>query len=115
MKYTIHIGRNCYLDLDNDLIIRDDIETPLSRTQVHLLHALARSLGRPVSSDTLIKVVWGTRAATFVSKKDLYIVIHRLRKRIEWDCRNPKFLIAVKGYGYMLNPVTTMSKVVQEQ
>ncbi|WP_197029299.1 winged helix-turn-helix domain-containing protein [Alicyclobacillus macrosporangiidus] len=101
----IVLGNNSYLNLSNDTLIIGQSEIPLSRIQVHIVEHLAANLGKPVSSETLIRAIWGPRVDAFSFKNNLYVEVHRLRERIKRYSRRSEVLIAVRGYGYMIQPI----------
>lgn len=107
MNYRMMVGRNCYLDLDNDLLVKGIYKTPLSRMQVHIIHCLAENIGRPVSKERLIWAAWGTKTEGLPLKDELYVVMHRVRERLGDDPRHPKYLVSIKGFGYLLRPINT--------
>lgn len=87
--------------------IKDGLAIALSRTQFRLLHLLAQNLGRPVSSRDLIIYAWGDEES--IDKNDLYVYISRIRQRLENNAKNPQFLLSLRGVGYILLPVTSLT------
>lgn len=74
----------------------------LSPLQYALLERLALARGRPVSSDTLLKDVWGTsreRGGTLAQVKN---GVRRLREKIEPTPLRPRYLRSTRGWGYYL-------------
>ncbi len=69
--------------------------TPL---EFKLLGAFVKNRGRVLSRDKLLDLVWG--AGTFVTERvvDNYIVT--LRKKLEPEPAQPRFLVNVRGQGY---------------
>jgi DNA-binding response OmpR family regulator len=69
--------------------------TPL---EFKLLGAFVKNRGRVLSRDKLLDLVWG--AGTFVTERvvDNYIVT--LRKKLEPEPAEPRFLVNVRGQGY---------------
>lgn len=98
----ILLGADCYLDVEKEILVKDNLPIALSRTQFYLLYYLARHLGQPVSDQELMIYVWGTEA--FVSRNDLYVYINRLRQRLEDNPKKPKCLMSLRGRGYILYP-----------
>ena len=69
--------------------------TPL---EFKLLGVFARNRGRVLSRDQLIQDAWGGQ--TFVTERAVDGHIVSLRRKIEADPAQPRFLISVRGLGY---------------
>ena len=81
------------------LELRDDGNIiRLTLMEAKLLHHLIRNNGRTVSRKSILEDVWGLREDTDTRAIDNFIV--RLRRYIEKDPANPKFLLTVRGIGY---------------
>ncbi|MCL2469343.1 MAG: response regulator transcription factor [Alphaproteobacteria bacterium] len=74
---------------DKDVLRLTDVEARLMRLLV--LHA-----GRPVSREAL--------GEAGVAERTIDVQITRLRRKIEGDARNPRYLVTVRGEGYCLMP-----------
>ena len=73
-----------------------DIE--LTDQEFRLLHLLATHVGIVFSREALLAKIW--RGDTFVTVRSVDTLVKRLRRRIEVDPANPKFLLTVWGVGY---------------
>jgi DNA-binding response OmpR family regulator len=71
----------------------------LSPWEFRLLHRLAQTPGRAVSHEALLAYVWGTRSR---KGSALPMYIHRLRRKIEPDPHNPRYILARARAGYVL-------------
>jgi DNA-binding response OmpR family regulator len=71
----------------------------LSRLETRLLQALMQNAGRVLTTETLIVRVWGQQGATRDMLKQL---VYRLRKKVEDDPSNPRWIITVPDSGYLL-------------
>ena len=71
----------------------------LSPREFRLLHRLAQTPGRPVSHEAVLDHVWGTRSR---KGSNLRRYIHRLRRKIEPDPGNPRYILARARVGYVL-------------
>ena len=58
--------------------------------------------GRVVSREDLLSDVWDTN--WFGSTKTLDVHVGQLRRKLEVDPKNPRYLQTVRGVGYMLAP-----------
>ncbi len=101
-RQPILLGEECYLDVEKEILVKDDLPIALSRIQFRLLYYLANHMGQPVSDQYLISYAWGTDA--FVSRNDLYVYINRLRQRLEDNPKLPECLLSLRGKGYVLYP-----------
>ena len=78
----------------------------LTPTEMKLLRCLMVNAGRVVTRDVLLDSIWGYGISAGDSQIiDVYI--RRIRKKIEDDPGNPKFVESVRGSGYRFNPVTS--------
>jgi len=73
-----------------------DIE--LTDQEFRLLHLLATHVGIVFSREALLARIW--RGDTFVTVRSVDTLVKRLRRRIEVDPANPRFLLTVWGVGY---------------
>jgi DNA-binding response OmpR family regulator len=73
-----------------------DVE--LTDQEFRLLHLLATHAGIVFSREALLARIW--RGDTYVTVRSVDTLVKRLRRRIEADPANPRFLITVWGVGY---------------
>jgi two-component system, OmpR family, KDP operon response regulator KdpE len=79
--------------------VRGD-EVPLSAVEQQLLALLAARTGEAITNQEACKAIWGDYTPR--TRKILYVVINRLRKKIERDPSKPVHLVAHHGIGYRL-------------
>lgn len=90
------------LDLEIDLARRrvrvagSDVE--LTTQEFNLLHALASHPGIVFSREALLTKVW--KGDTFVTDRSVDALVKRLRKKIESDPAEPRYVLTVWGSGY---------------
>ena len=72
--------------------------TPL---EFHILERLASEPGRAWSRNDLLDEVWSTEYEGYQRNVDPHI--NRLRRKIETDPKNPRYVLTVRGVGYKLN------------
>ena len=65
-----------------------------------LLHC-AKNQGRILTKRQIYEEVWGE--AYVYGDSNIMAVISRLRKKLEADPKNPKYIQTVKGVGYRFN------------
>lgn len=76
----------------------------LTGTEAALLGRLAESPGEAVSRTALIDDLGRTPREDIESERAIDVQITRLRRKIEADPREPRYLQTVRGAGYMLVP-----------
>jgi len=76
----------------------DGREIELTDQEFRLLHLLASHVGIVFSREALLGKIW--RGDTFVTVRSVDTLVKRLRRRIEADPANPRFLLTVWGVGY---------------
>lgn len=82
----------------------------LTRSEFDLLHALLRGAGAVKSKTELVRVVRGEyyRADAYISESDeraVEVHIGNLRRKLQEDAVQPRWLQTVRGVGYRLAPV----------
>jgi two-component system phosphate regulon response regulator OmpR len=80
-------------------LTRDGAPVHLTTGEASLLAALARRAGEPVSRDSL-----RTESADCANNRAVDVQMARLRRKIEADAREPRYLLTVRGRGYALRP-----------
>jgi len=70
----------------------------LTLKEFELLRFLVQNPNRVLNRDQLLDRVWG--GETFVTPRTVDVHIRRLRKAVEKDDRNPRWLLTVRGVGY---------------
>ena len=90
------------LDADRQtVILRGGAPVRLTAMEFRLLHFLLANAGRTMSPERLTSHIWGYRGMG--DKQLLKQLVHRLRRKIEPDIAEPKYLVAVSGVGYALH------------
>jgi DNA-binding response OmpR family regulator len=84
---------------------RFEIDSPrgtirLTTREMGLLRALIDREGEAVTRGQLLEEVWGLRPDTKTRVVDSFIV--RLRRYVEPDPANPRYIVSVRGHGYRL-------------
>ena len=98
---SIRIG-DADVDLDRAEIRRGGVTMPLTALEFKLLQAFIRSRGRILTRAQLISEAWGPN--TFVTDRVVDNHIGSLRKKLEPDLDDPRYLQNVRGLGYRLEP-----------
>lgn len=66
--------------------------------EFRLLEYLATHRGRVLTRDQLLDAVW--KETPFVTPRSIDVYIRRLREKIEFDPRHPRYLKTLRGIGY---------------
>ena len=74
----------------------------LTTTESALMRALARTPNQPISRAQLVQELGGAEGSA--SERAVDVQITRLRRKLEPDPRQPRYLQTVRGAGYMLTP-----------
>jgi DNA-binding response OmpR family regulator len=88
----------CELDLARFELRRDGRKLETTTTELKLLAAFVRQRGRVLTRDRLLDEVWGSGISVTDRAVDNHIV--SLRKKIEDEPSEPRYLISVRGLGY---------------
>jgi len=75
---------------------------PLTMMESDLFRCLIQNSGRPVSRKQILQEVWNLHEDTDTRAIDNFIV--RLRRYIEPEPANPRYLLTVRGLGYRFVP-----------
>jgi len=95
IKRLIQFG-NVKVDLNKRLIFKDKKEYKINNTEKTILEFMINSPGRSFSRDEIGKII------NLDKERSIDVIITRLRKKIEQDPKNPKFLQTLRGEGYVL-------------
>lgn len=90
------------LDLHARYLVLNDKNIPLSPTAFDYLVTLVRHSPDPVSYETLVMESQGYQTSLTEARDLARWRIHELRKALETNLRQPKFIITVRGTGYRL-------------
>jgi len=88
------------LDANTRRVLRDDTPVEVSSGEFDLLNALAANAGRPLSRDRLIELIHGHDRE--LTERAIDVQILRLRRVLEDDPAQPRYILTVRGKGYML-------------
>jgi two-component system, OmpR family, alkaline phosphatase synthesis response regulator PhoP len=86
------------IDMQRRSVRLGDAPVDLTATEFTLLAILARDPGRPFTRTQLIELAYDVSYAGFDRTVDAHI--KNLRRKIEADPRNPRFILTVYGVGY---------------
>ena len=87
---------NVKIDLNKLLIIRDQKEFKINNTEKTILEKMINSPGTTFSRESIGSLI------NLDKERSIDVIITRLRKKIEIDPKNPKYLQTIRGAGYVL-------------
>ena len=87
---------NIQIDLNKSLIIKESEEIKINNTEKIILEKMINNPGKTFSREDIGKLI------NLDKERSIDVIITRLRKKIEIDSKNPKFLQTLRGSGYVL-------------
>ncbi len=87
---------NIKIDLNKQIIFQNNSEFKINNTEKIILERMINSPGKIFSRDEIGKLI------DLDKERSIDVIITRLRKKIEIDSKNPKFLQTIRGAGYVL-------------
>jgi len=87
---------NVKIDLNKLLIIKNDSEFKINNTEKIILEKMINNPGKTFSREDIGQLI------ELDKERSIDVIITRLRKKIEIDPKNPKFLQTIRGAGYVL-------------
>jgi DNA-binding response OmpR family regulator len=85
---------------EEGIVLRDNAEVHLTKTEFRLLVELASAPGRVFSREVLLERVWGYGYFGDGRLGDVHV--RRLRMKVEVDPANPRHVMTIRGLGYKL-------------
>jgi len=98
------------VDFSQRVVTMAGREIPLTPTEYSILAYLAQNVGRVVTQDLLLEHVWGSE---YLGESHmLQVNINRLRRKLEVDPTEPRYILTKVGIGYFLAslPVGTQAQ-----
>ena len=87
---------NVKIDLNKLLILKDDKEFKINNTEKIILERMINNPGKTFSREDIGQLI------ELDKERSIDVIITRLRKKIEIDPKNPKYLQTIRGAGYVL-------------
>ena len=84
------------INLNKQLIIKKDTEFKINNTEKIILEKMINNPGKIFSREDIGVLI------DIDKERSIDVIITRLRKKIEMDPKNPKFLQTIRGTGYVL-------------
>ena len=87
---------NIKIDLNKLLILNEKTEFKINNTEKIILERMINNPGKTFSREDIGQLI------ELDKERSIDVIITRLRKKIEIDPKNPKFLQTIRGAGYVL-------------
>tara|TARA_B110000003_G_scaffold12897_1_gene12919 strand:- start:92 stop:769 length:678 start_codon:yes stop_codon:yes gene_type:complete len=87
---------NIKIDLNKQLIFKNEIEFKINNTEKIILEKMINNPGKTFSRENIGKLI------DLDKERSIDVIITRLRRKIETDPKNPKYLQTLRGVGYVL-------------
>ena len=88
--------KNIKIDLNKQLILRNNEEFKINNTEKIIIEKMINNPGKTFSREDIGIII------DLDKERSIDVIITRLRKKIEIDPKNPKFLQTIRGAGYVL-------------
>ena len=95
LKRVIEFG-SIKIDLNKHLIIKNSKEYKINNAEKIILEEMINSPGKTFLRDEIGRIL------NLDKERSIDVIITRLRKKIESDPKNPKYLQTIRGAGYVL-------------
>jgi two-component system phosphate regulon response regulator OmpR len=87
---------NIKIDLNKLLVVKNEKEFKINNTEKVILEKMINNPGKTFSRIDIGKLI------DLEKERSIDVIITRLRKKIETDPKNPKYLQTLRGVGYVL-------------
>lgn len=98
----IFVAGNLKINFERREVLINDNRVDLTLKEFELLDILIKNRGKILTRDTLLDKIWGYEYIGETRTVDVHI--RYIRKKIEEDDKNPKFIETIRGVGYRFNP-----------
>lgn len=102
-KETVLTTGGLSLDTEARRVTLDGEEVRVTATEYKILEYLMLNMGKTLSSNQIYENVWNENA--FSTEKTVTVHIRRIREKIEFDTKNPKYIKVVWGIGYKIEKI----------
>ena len=92
--------KNLAIDVDERRVTRGGREVTLTHTEFDLLVLLAHNAGRALTREAILESVWSYEPPIEIETRVIDVHVRNLRRKIEPDPAQPRYILAVPGIGY---------------
>ena len=97
-SHDVYHVKDIEIDLARHRVRVAGVEVDLTAQEFNLLRTLAARPGIVFTRDALLTNVW--KGDTYVTERSVDALVKRLRKKIEPDAAEPRYILTVWGSGY---------------
>lgn len=101
-EQSIKLGEDVSIDARNLSGTRAGVALSFTRREMEILQYLRANAERPIPREELLAKVWGYARRLEIETRTVDIHIAKLRRKIEPDPAEPRYLVTVRGAGYRL-------------
>ena len=98
----VYDSQNLKVDFERHEVYVNGEKVDLTLKEFELLQILIKNKGKILKRETLLDKIWGYEYIGETRTVDVHI--RYLRKKIEEDDKNPRFIETIRGVGYRFNP-----------
>jgi Response regulators consisting of a CheY-like receiver domain and a winged-helix DNA-binding domain len=98
----VYNSQNLKVDFERHEVYVNGEKVDLTLKEFELLQILIKNKGKILKRETLLDKIWGYEYIGETRTVDVHI--RYLRKKIEEDDKNPRFIETIRGVGYRFNP-----------
>lgn len=95
-------SQNLRVEFERHEVFVNGEKVDLTLKEFELLQILIRNKGKILTRETLLDKIWGYEYIGETRTVDVHI--RYLRKKIEEDDKNPRYIETIRGVGYRFNP-----------
>lgn len=99
-KQNIIISHDIKIDTESMKVYKNDSELNLSLTEYKLLRYLLDNKNQIILKEQILNMIWDIEG-NFVDENTIAVNIRRLRKKVEDNPSEPKYIKTIHGMGYM--------------
>jgi len=97
---TQFVNGDIKIDFGQRLVYKNNRELKLTNTEYLLMFLFFKNIGKVLTHNFILKEIWGPSHVE--DSQYLRVFIGQLRKKIEDDSSNPKYIITDSGVGYRM-------------
>lgn len=97
LEPLVHVDSHLRVNFTRKMALVDGQEVSLTPTETKLLYILMRNAGQTVTTDFMLRRLWPHDR---VQDDRLRVYVHRLRRKIERNPRDPYYIFSHRGLGY---------------
>ena len=99
----VYESKSLKIDFERHEVNINEKKVDLTLKEFELLKILIKNKGKILKREMLLDKIWGYEYIGETRTVDVHI--RYLRKKIEEDDKNPKFIETIRGVGYRFNPI----------